>query len=79
MAAKKIKKDAPWETYIKSLGFKWNKEKEHYVKPGNFGSQVTVEMLFKKLFHVAKNNEVIHSNFVWTFDEFKTIIEKAIK
>lgn len=75
----KTKKEAGWETYVKSLGFKWNKEKGQYVKAGNFGSSVTVEAFVKRLFHITKNKEVVHSNFVWTFEEFKDRINDALK
>lgn len=68
-----------WEKYIKKLGFKYNKTEGRYIKPGNFGSKVTVETFMKRLFHITKNGDVVFSDFVWTFEEFKERINNAIK
>lgn len=75
----KVTGNTAWEKYIKELGFKYNESEGRYIKPGNFGSKVTVETFMKGLFHITKNSEVVFSNFVSTFDEFKQIINNTIK
>lgn len=75
----KVTGNTAWEKHIKELGFKYNKSEGRYIKSGNFGSKVTVEMFMKKLFHITKNNKIVFSNFVCTFDEFKEIVNNAIK
>ena len=67
-----------YKDHLKSKGFRYNKDKEKWVKGKGWGKSYSVSMLMKGLFEINDSGNVVFSDFVNSFEEFKTLIKKYI-
>jgi len=68
-----------WKEYLIELGLKYNEESEEYRKSIGWGRALSVSMIMKGLFEIRKGEEVLFSDFVDSFDQFKRIVNKHVK
>ena len=68
-----------WKQYLISKGLTYNEKEKSYNKGLGWGRTLSVSMLMKGLFEIKVGEEVLFSDFVQSFDQFKTIIDKHIK
>jgi hypothetical protein len=67
-----------WKEYLIDQGFKYNEVNEDFRKGKGWGKSYSVSMLMKGLFEINDSGNVVFSNFVNSFEEFKTLIKKYI-
>ena len=67
-----------YKEYLSSEGFIYSKKNEAWIKGCGWGKSIKVVHLIKGLFEVTKGDEIIYSDFIKSFEEFKEIIKKAI-
>lgn len=68
-----------WKEYLIGSGLKYNEETDDYRKSIGWGRTLSVCMIMKGLFEIKKGEEVLFSDFVQSFDQFKELINKHIK
>ena len=68
-----------WKEYLIGSGLKYNEETDDYRKSIGWGRTLSVCMIMKGLFEIRKGEEVLFSDFVQSFDQFKELINKHIK
>lgn len=68
-----------WKEYLIDKGFKYNEVNEDFRKGIGWGIALSVSMIMKGLFEIRKGEEVLFSDFVQSFDQFKKLINKHIK
>jgi len=68
-----------WKKYLIESGLKYSKETDEYVKSIGWGRTLSVSMIMKGLFEIKKGEEVLFSDFVQSFDQFKELINKHVK
>ena len=68
-----------WKQYLVELGLKYNEESDDYRKRIGWGRTLSVCMIMKGLFEIRKGEEVLFSDFVQSFGQFKELINKHIK
>lgn len=68
-----------WKDHLIQSGLKYNEETDEYTKSIGWGRTLSVCMIMKGLFEIRKGEEVLFSDFVQSFDQFKELINKHIK
>jgi len=68
-----------WKEYLIDKGFKYNEVNEDFRKSIGWGIALSVSMIMKGLFEIRKGEEVLFSDFVDSFDQFKRIVNKHVK
>lgn len=68
-----------WKDHLIQSGLKYNEETDEYIKSIGWGRTLSVCMIMKGLFEIRKGEEVLFSDFVQSFDQFKELINKHIK
>lgn len=68
-----------WKKYLIESGLKYNEETDDYRKSIGWGRALSVCMIMKGLFEIRKGEEVLFSDFVQSFDQFKELINKHVK
>lgn len=68
-----------WKDHLIQSGLKYNEETDEYIKSIGWGRTLSVCMIVKGLFEIRKGEEVLFSDFVQSFDQFKELINKHIK
>lgn len=68
-----------WKDHLIQSGLKYNEETDEYIKSIGWGRTLSVCMIMKGLFEIRKGEEVLFSDFVQSFDQFKKLINKHIK
>ena len=68
-----------WKEYLIESGLKYNEETDDYRKSIGWGRALSVSMIMKGLFEIKKGEEVLFSDFVQSFDQFKELINKHVK
>tara|TARA_R110000744_G_scaffold197342_1_gene316604 strand:- start:54 stop:266 length:213 start_codon:yes stop_codon:yes gene_type:complete len=66
-----------YKEYLSREGFIYSKKNEAWIKGYGWGKSIKVMHLVKGLFEVIKGDEIIYSDFIKSFEEFKQIIKKA--
>ena len=65
-----------YREYLVRQGFAYSETNKDYRKGLGWGRSVKVAMIMKGLFEIKKDNKVVFSNFIESFDEFKKIINE---
>ena len=68
-----------WKEYLIESGLKYNEEADDYRKSIGWGRTLSVSMIMKGLFEIRKGEEVLFSDFVQSFNQFKELINKHVK
>lgn len=65
-----------YKQYLSAQGFIYSDLNGDWRKGKGFGQSIKVTMILKGLFEIKKNDTVLFSDFVDSFDEFKEKIEQ---
>lgn len=68
-----------WKEYLIDAGLTYSEAKDEYTKSIGWGRTLSVSMIMKGLFEIKKGEEVLFSDFVQSFNQFKELINKHIK
>jgi len=68
-----------WKEYLIDAGLTYSEDKDEYNKSIGWGRTLSVSMIMKGLFEIKKGEEVLFSDFVQSFNQFKELINKHIK
>ena len=67
-----------WKEYLISEGYMYSEPNKDYRKGLVWGRSIKVAMIMKGLFEIKKDNKVVFSNFIESFDEFKKIVKTLL-
>lgn len=67
-----------YKKYLIDQGFMYSEVKGVWLKGKGFGSYVSVCMIVKGLFEITKNGEVLFSDFVDSFEDFKNKVNETL-
>tara|TARA_R110002020_G_scaffold200054_2_gene402109 strand:- start:16412 stop:16624 length:213 start_codon:yes stop_codon:yes gene_type:complete len=65
-----------WKQYLSEQGFMYSELNGDWRKGKGFGQSVKVAMIMRGLFEIKKNDKVVFSHFIESFDEFKDKIKE---
>lgn len=65
-----------YKDLLKEKGFTWDEKQEFWKKNLGFGRSITVDVMFRNLFVIESGGKKIHDNYIGTYKEFETIINK---
>ena len=68
-----------WKGYLIEKGFSYNEITGDFRKGLGWGRTLSVDMLMKGLFEIKFGEEVLFSDFVHSFSQFKELINKHTK
>lgn len=63
-----------YKDILTEKGFTYDLEKEIWVRKHGFNREDKVDVMFKKLFIMHKNNKLVHDNFIETFEKFQEVV-----
>jgi hypothetical protein len=67
-----------YKKYLSDKGFTYSETSHAWIKALGWGRSIQVAMILKGLFEIKKDKDIVFSNFIDSFDEFKHVIDKVI-